>query len=132
MKRLSTLILIGLIIGAAPVLISGCVSAPPSYPASAPCVSFVGTWNTDVGPVEITQDGCDAIGTFPSPLRFRTIRGTVRGQRLEFDWEGPLGTGRGIVTMSETGDSFSGTFGYGNSVSGGTFSGTRGVWPGAK
>ncbi len=105
---------------------------PPPTPPKTPCVSFVGTWNSDTGPVEISQDECYAIGTFPSPLRFHTIRGAVRGSKLEFDWEGPLGTGRGIVIMNETGDSFSGTFGFGNEASGGTFSATRGTWPGAK
>jgi hypothetical protein len=132
MKKLSIALLIGLAIGLTLSWASGCVRVPPSVPPKTPCVSFAGTWNTDAGPVQFTQDECYATGTFPSPLRFHTIRGAVRGSKLEFDWEGPLGSGRGIVTMSEAGDLFSGTFGYGNEVSGGAFSGTKGVWPAGK
>jgi hypothetical protein len=110
----------------------GCVSVPPSVPPKTVCTSFAGTWNTDAGPVEITQDECYATGVFPSPLKFRTIRGAVRGAKYEFDWEGPLGTGRGLIVLSNTGDTFTGTYGYGNSYSGMTFSGARGAWPGTK
>jgi hypothetical protein len=132
MKTHSRVFFVAMILALSIIWIAGCVQAPPPLPPKTLCANFVGTWNTNTGPVEITQDECYAIGTFPSPLRFRTIRGGVRGPRFEFDWEGPLGTGRGIVTLNEAGDSFSGTFGYGNEVYGGTFSGTRGVWPGTK
>jgi hypothetical protein len=111
---------------------SGCVSTPPPVPPKTVCASFAGTWNTDAGPVEITQDECYATGVFPSPLKFRTIRGAVRGSKFEFDWEGPLGTGRGFIVLSNAGDSFTGTYGYGNSYSGMTFTGTRGVWIGTQ
>lgn len=114
------------------VAVAGCVRVPPSVPPKTLCASFAGTWNTDAGPVEFVQDECYATGTFPSPLKFRTIRGAVRGSKFEFDWEGPLGTGRGIITLNEAGDAFVGSFGYGTSVSGAKFTGTRGVWPTVK
>ena len=129
-KRYASLFLFGLIIGLLSFSLIGCVSTPPPVPPATRCVGFAGTWNTDAGPVEITQNECYVTGTFPSPLKFHTIRGAARGNRLEFDWEGPLGTGRGLVTMNETGDAFIGTFGYGTEVYGATFSGSRGVWPG--
>ncbi|MBN2223668.1 MAG: hypothetical protein JW765_03240 [Deltaproteobacteria bacterium] len=132
MKNYSRVLSAAMIIGLSIVLISGCVRVPPPVPPKTLCASFVGTWNTDAGPVEITQDECYATGIFPSPLKFQTIRGAVRGSRFEFDWEGPLGTGRGVVTINSAGDSFTGTYGYGNSISGGTFSATRGVWPGTE
>jgi len=131
MKNYSKFVVVAMAVGLLVVAISGCVTTPPP-PTVPPCASFVGTWNTDAGPVEITQDGCYATGTFPSPLKFRTISGTVRGTEFVFDWEGPLGTGRGVVRLNETGNAFIGTFGYGTSVSGATFSGTRGVWPTTK
>lgn len=129
MKSYYRVFFAAMIIGLSIALITGCVRVPPPVPPKTICVSFAGTWNTDAGPVEITQDECYATGTFPSPLKFRIIRGAVRGSKFEFDWEGPLGTGRGIITLSNTGDSFIGTYGYGSAISGGTFSGTRGVWP---
>jgi hypothetical protein len=129
-KRYVTLSLFGLIIGLLLFSLAGCASGPSAVPPPTRCTSFAGTWNTDAGPVEFTQDECYVMGTFPSPLRFHTIRGAARGNMLEFDWEGPLGTGRGLVTMDETGNAFVGTFGYGTEVKGGTFSGVRGTWPG--
>ena len=132
MKSYSRVLVVAIIVGLWIIVVAGCVRVPPSVPPKTLCASFVGTWNTDAGPVEITQNDCYASGTFPSPLKFRTIRGAVRGSKFEFDWEGPLGTGRGIVTLSEAGDSFVGTFGYGTAISGATFSGTRGVWPTTK
>jgi hypothetical protein len=129
MKSYPRVFFVALIVGLSVLWIAGCVRVPPSVPPKTLCASFVGTWNTDAGPVEITQDECYATGIFPSPLKFRTIRGAVRGSKFEFDWEGPLGTGRGIVTLNEAGDSFIGTFGYGTAVSGATFSGIKGVWP---
>lgn len=132
MRLYSKVFFVAMVIGLSTVWIAGCVRVPPPVPPKTLCASIVGTWNTNAGPVEITQNECYAIGTFPSPLRFHSIRGAVRGSRFEFEWEGPLGTGRGLVTLNEAGDSFTGTFGYGTETSGGTFSGTRGVWPGTK
>jgi hypothetical protein len=110
-------------------LIVGCATAPPTQPAPVGCADFTGTWNTSQGPVELFQSGCSVEGVFPSPLRFHTLRGMVSGNSLEFDWQGPLGSGRGVITINETLDAFSGTWGHGESGAGGTIEGWKGAWP---
>jgi len=105
----------------------GCASAPP--PAAPSCSDFTGTWNTTQGPLTIEQNGCAADGYFPSPTRFSSFRGVVTGNRLEFSWEGPTGSGMGAIYINETLDAFTGTFGAGTSLDDATWEGVRGVWP---
>lgn len=110
-------------------LVFGCATTKTTTTAPVSCSDFTGTWNTSQGPVEIYQNGCSAMGTFPSPIRFHSISGTVSGNSLMFSWEGPMGTGNGVLTISQGLDYFSGTWGYGSESSGGTIEGWKGTWP---
>ena len=125
MKHRMIIVCFGLLIMGALV---GCAVPPPATTAPT-CANFSGTWNTTEGPVTISQNGCSLEGIFPSPIRFHSLRGVVSGNRLTFDWEGPLGTGRGIITLDSTLNGFTGTWGYGPETKGGVISGARGAWP---
>jgi len=105
----------------------GCASAPP--PAAPTCSDFNGTWNTTQGPLTIEQNGCAADGYFPSPTRFSSFRGVVIGNSLEFSWEGPTGSGMGVIYINETLDAFTGTFGAGTRIDDAAWEGVKGVWP---
>src|SRR5579883_282912 len=87
--------------------------------------NFTGQWNTDFGPMSLTQTGASVTGTYPN---FNgTISGTVTGNVLNANWSDNTGTGTLRFTQSVDGNSFTGTWtrltGSGNP--GGTWNGTR-------
>ncbi len=111
-------------------LVFGCATTKTTTTAPVSCANFSGTWNTSQGPIEIYQNGCSAEGIFPSPVRFHSIMGTVSGYNLQFNWEGPMGSGTGVLTISQGLDAFTGSWNYGTGgTGGGTIEGWKGSWP---
>ena len=107
--------------------------------------SYTGRWASNLGDMELTQDGATVIGTWKDLPAHKTghIEGTVRGCLLLFSWTQVdemipgmprESTGRGVFQyivelQSGTGSSvhrFEGTWGYDNDLQGG------GVWNGRK
>lgn len=88
--------------------------------------SFTGTWNTAWGPIKMTQTGDQVMGVYGGRFPGRLF-GTVSGNRFEFQWIGDNGEkGRGVFVLAPDGNSFTGTWGSGESASnGGEWNGTR-------
>ncbi len=79
----------------------------------APPASFAGTWNlvNKIGvrvPLVIAQEGANVTGRYPSENG--TIEGTVDGRILQFKWESDKGSGTGRIQISNSGETFGGSF----------------------
>lgn len=107
--------------------------------------NFTGRWNTNLGDMELSQDGTTVVGSWKDPPNHKTgnVEGTVRGCLLFFSWTQTddtipgmprLTRGRGVlqyVVDPPMGAGppihrFEGSWGYDNDVQGG------GVWTGRK
>jgi hypothetical protein len=101
-----------------------CISTTVAGLSSA--VSFTGRWNTNWGPMEMTQKAIQVMGHYTGQFK-GIIDGTASGRRLDFTWSQPDGEhGRGHFVLSDDGNSFDGTWGMNNSDSdGGNWTGTR-------
>ncbi len=88
--------------------------------------SFTGVWNTNWGPMKMTQKGSQVMGHYTGQFK-GIIDGTVSGNRLDFTWSQPNGEhGRGYFIISGDGNSFDGAWGMNDSDSDG------GCWTGAR
>lgn len=93
----------------------------------APALSeWGGGWSTDFGTLTLQQQGDQVSGAYAytnAGVQVQgRILGAVTGNRLDFAWEespGGAGSGHGSFTMSADGASFTGTWGQGNSTTGG-------------
>jgi hypothetical protein len=107
--------------------------------------SFTGHWGSNLGDMELTQDGATAVGSWKDLPNHKTgrIEGTVRGCLLRFSWTQTddmipgmprVTTGRGVfryIIDPPVGTGlpihrFEGTWGYDQDVQGG------GTWTGRK
>jgi hypothetical protein len=88
--------------------------------------SFTGKWNTNWGPMDITQKGSQVMGHYTGQYK-GIIEGTVSGNRLDFTWSQPDGQfGKGYFIISSDGSSINGAWGMKDSDSdGGPWTGTR-------
>ena len=95
-------------------------------PSTTSC-SWSGTWNTTYNTMRLTQSGSSVAGIYD--YNSGRISGTASGATLSGRWdegtETPGGDGGFVFTMSADCKSFSGTWGYGSSNTGGGWSGTR-------
>jgi predicted esterase len=83
--------------------------------------TFDGPWRTSISTVKLTQTGNEVTGTYGNDDKF-TIRGTVDGKNLTFEYDEGQNKGNGNWTLAESGDSFTGGFKSAN--------GQAGVWKG--
>jgi hypothetical protein len=88
--------------------------------------TFTGRWNTNWGPMEMTQKGSQVMGHYTGQFK-GIIDGTVSGNRLDFTWSQPNGEhGKGYFVLSGDGNSIDGMWGTDESDSnGGNWTGTR-------
>jgi len=93
-------------------------------PISAQDSDFSGTWETNWGPVVFTQIGNKVEGDYTGKYD-GYISGTVKGDRLDFEWKQPDGQwGKGYFILK--GDKIHGRWGHGRSnSSGGPWEGKR-------
>jgi len=89
--------------------------APSDEPTRA---SFVGTWRTNWGQVEIIQSSGKVMGSFSylweGKERIGILIGEQKGNQLPFHWSEEKGAdkGRGRFVIAPDGGRFSGTYGY--------------------
>jgi hypothetical protein len=102
----------------------------------APGAVWEGLWQTNFGPIGFAMvEGEPSLiaGAYEYAMDGRTISGTllgtVQGNTLDVTWEdepGGLGSGHARFTLSADGQSFTGTWGRGDSYTdGGEWSGSR-------
>jgi predicted esterase len=71
--------------------------------------SFAGEWRTSIGIVKLEQNGSDVTGTYGNTGQF-TLRGTVAGERLTFEYQEGQVTGDAHWNLDELGHAFQGDF----------------------
>lgn len=88
--------------------------------------SFTGKWRTAWGPVELVQDGAKLSGSYSGKFR-GTLTGKVTGPDADVVWKQTNGErGKAHFTLSDDGNSFTGTWGSGSShTNGGAWNGKR-------
>lgn len=88
--------------------------------------SFIGTWNTNWGLLIIKQGEEKLTGKYSGKFS-GTIEGTVKEGKLHYKWVQPNGEwGSGVFTVSEDGNTLTGTWGGANSeTNGGAWNGKR-------
>lgn len=101
----------------------GTVIVPPS----APTGNWSGPWKTDFGAMTLSQNGNRVTGTYE--FKGGRIDGTISGNVLSGTWTQTNGSGRFEFTLSADGRSFSGRWGGGQTLTGGTWNGTAGAAP---
>lgn len=82
---------------------------PDPRAAEGPPAKFAGLWLTDLGLMELTQDGAKVSGTYAA-RGGSTIEGTATGRHLEFRYKS-FGPGPGWFDLSEDGKTLSGASG---------------------
>jgi predicted esterase len=87
--------------------------------------TFDGEWRTSIGTVELKQTGSAVTGTYGKGGKF-TLKGTVEGKKLTFQYQEGQAGGDAHWTMDEAGNSFSGKF----KVRGPNGGGRDGDWQG--
>jgi hypothetical protein len=102
--------------------------SPLAFPVQAALAqrpSFTGRYNTNWGPVVLTQSGQDVTGSYTGKFS-GSISGTVKDRTLHFSWQGNGESGRGIFALSADGRTLTGTWGKNESAtSGRNWSGVR-------
>jgi hypothetical protein len=74
----------------------------------------------------LQRNGNDVTGQYSFGLGNGRIRGSVSGETLKLTWEWDGRFGYGVLRATADGNSFSGTWGYGEATAGaGTWSGRR-------
>jgi hypothetical protein len=97
------------------------VAAPPAaVPSSG---AWAGTWDTAFGTMVLQQQGSGITGTYD--YKDGRIEGMVQGAELRGYWVQANAQGRFVFNLSADGQSFSGTWGYGESTTDGGWTGTR-------
>ncbi len=117
------------IIGAVLLVCAGCfIPVASGDPGNAGDV-LSGSWSTDWGALQLSQSGSTVTGTYTHDSG--KIIGTLSGHTLTGTWSeapsyaGDQDSGKFVWTISDDFNSFTGTWGYGSSSTGGGWSGTR-------
>lgn len=71
--------------------------------------AFDGEWRTSIGPVKLKQTGSEVTGTYGNAGQF-TLKGTVEGKKLTFEYQEGQAKGDAHWTLDEAGHSFRGGF----------------------
>src|SRR4051812_15360606 len=79
---------------------------PPTRAADEKA-SFDGEWRTSFGIVTLKQTGNAVNGTYGDGGKF-TLKGTVKGKKLTFDYQEAQATGDGNWTLDDAGLAFGG------------------------
>jgi hypothetical protein len=107
-------------------------AASTSSPGSGTATTtnnITGTWNTDFGKMVITQSGSTVHGEYDHDDG--KLDGILSGKTLTGRWsespsyKGPSDAGGVVLTFSDNYASFSGTWGYDQASTGGSWSGTK-------
>src|SRR5437867_9295907 len=69
--------------------------------------AFDGEWRTSIGIVTLKQTGNTVNGTYGNTGQF-TMKGTVAGRKLTFEYQENQAAGDGSLTLDESGHSFQG------------------------
>ncbi len=93
--------------------------------------NFTGQWNTNWGPLELVQRGSTVTGTYVHDQG--RVRGQVSadGKTVRLTWsespsyQPPEDGGTAELQLSDDGNSFSGRWGYGDSLEQGAWTGNR-------
>ena len=90
-------------------LLTWSISACTLARADDPAGPFQGEWRTTIGLVTLTQRGDQVKGTYGHAGQF-SIKGSVRGKVLTFEYQEGAILGDGVFTLSDPGHAFTGTF----------------------
>jgi predicted esterase len=95
-------------------IVAFAIIAAPSASAAADDApedarSFAGEWRTSIGIVKLEQNGSDVSGTYGAAGQF-TLRGTVAGKRLTFEYQEGKATGDARWNLDKSGQAFTGDF----------------------
>jgi hypothetical protein len=85
---------------------------------------FDGLWRTSIGTVTLKQKGNEVTGTYGNAGQF-TLKGTVEGRKLTFEYQEGQASGDAQWTLDESGHSFDG----GYKIRGGRAGGWQGWRP---
>src|SRR5262245_17332686 len=91
------------------VLVACGVLLVPAAPARAAGEDFNGEWRTSIGIVKLKQAGDAVTGTYGNAGQF-TLKGTVQGKNLTFEYQEGQATGDANWTLDVSGRSFRGQF----------------------
>src|SRR5262249_17458014 len=86
----------------------GLVLAAPARAADGPA-AFAGEWRTSQGTVTLKQTGDAVTGTYGNAGQF-TIKGTVQGKKLTFEYQAGQARGEGHWTLDASGLAFHGGY----------------------
>src|SRR2546423_15146230 len=93
-----------------PVLAAGvllvALGESPGRDGAAP---FDGVWRTSLGTVTLKQEGETVTGTYGDAGQF-TLKGTVRGKKLTFEYQQGKTKGDGHWTLADSGHAFVGEY----------------------
>lgn len=116
-------------------LLAGCGgghggSALPPKGAMPPSATWNASWQTTFGPLVTEQKGNEVLGIYKYGDRgiVGAILGTVDGNYVFFQWaeKNGAGKGHGVFVIGNDGQTFRGTWGYGESLDdGGDWTGER-------
>ena len=99
-------------------------NAPQDGGRTAPAAAdWSGSWSSDFGRMSVRQDGSQVTGTYD--FKGGRFDGNVVGNMLRGRWTQTNGSGRFEFQLSADGRSFSGRWGYGETLSGGAWKGRR-------
>ncbi|MCZ6847493.1 MAG: redoxin family protein, partial [Alphaproteobacteria bacterium] len=91
-------------------------AAAPIESAMAPAVD--GVYGSNRGKVTLSQSGSQISGTYAC-CGGGKITGTRSGNKIDYSWIQSSGSGKGVLTVSEDGIALNGTWGMGESATGG-------------
>jgi len=99
--------------------------AAPEFAITPAGSSFAGTWNTNLGPLKLRQDGTSVVGEY-SGESAGTIEGKIVNGSLEYTWKQANGQeGSGVFSLGDGGNSIGGTWSTKGSTEGGEWTGKR-------
>jgi predicted esterase len=93
-----------------------CMMAAPAGAADE--AAFDGEWRTSIGIVKLKQTGGDVTGAYGNSGEF-TLKGTVEGKKLTFEYHEGQATGDAHWTLDDSGHAFRGGFKIRNGQAGG-------------
>jgi len=99
--------------------------AAPEFAITPAGSSFAGTWDTNLGPLKLRQDGTNVVGEY-SGESVGTIEGKIVNGSLEYTWKQANGQeGSGVFSLEDGGNSIGGTWSTKGSTEGGQWTGKR-------
>ena len=99
--------------------------AAPEFAITPAGSSFAGTWDTNLGPLKLRQDGTSVVGEY-SGESAGTIEGKIVNGSLEYTWKQANGQeGSGVFSLGDGGNSIGGTWSTKGSTEGGEWTGKR-------